>query len=444
MLYYWLPMRRSTVTLLLVFILAFGLVVRVAAFHWNWFMHADVIDDALVTASVHRDLRFLTYDNPPVADPALYPPLPDSGGRPLVLHGPLISLLGAGMTELLGGTSSVADTFFALRAISLVAGTLLIPLSFLIARRLLGNAAGLWTAALTAASYVLIDYAGNGALYTTQALIYLIWVYVAMHVAEARRAALLGLMAGIGYLTHLQCIILLPAGLLLIALEERPWRRTIAHGAVLLGIALPLIGLWLWRNEVVFGDPFYTHFANAQYVYGKAGLADRLPNVGLQDTLSVLHAIGTLWLPNNLYYVARKLFVITPLAFFFFTYGLIDVVFSQDRLRTMLPLLIIFTLHMLLAGSWPVWKFRFFIPILPFVYLFAVEELWHLPIAARWKYAGATVTLFATVIVGILTYRAIPMHTTYYDGALTQDPFHSSEEMSYLRTYKVLPPDDAQ
>jgi 4-amino-4-deoxy-L-arabinose transferase-like glycosyltransferase len=437
-------MRRSVLVAAVFGILLAGFLARAQALRWNWFMHADVIGDAMISASVHRDGHFNSYENPRTGDPALYPPLPITGGVPLVLHGPLVPFLGAVATTMRGGDSTIADAFLSLRMLSLAAGTLVMILVFLIASRLYGRETALWATAWTAACYVLIDYSGNGALYTAQGAVYLLWLLIALTAPTLRRAMLLGALGGIGYLINFQSVILLPAGFLLLAVDVRPWSRFALHLAALLAVTALAAAPWLIRNSIVFDDPFYSHFYNMQYVYGKAGVAHKLPNIDFATKLSVLAGVLHTWLPNNLYYAARKLFVITPIAFFLFSFGLVDIAFSPKRLRKSLPLITVFLLQLFLYAGWPVWKFRFFVPLLPFMFLLAAEQWHHLPVSRAWKTVCGSVTLAAIMIIGVLTYRAIPTHTTYYDGALTQDPFHSSEEKSFLKEYGIFPPANAR
>lgn len=434
-------MHRSHITLVLLTILLLGFFVRVQALSWNWFMHADVIDGVMGAATLLRDGYFAIFDGPSFPDPSVYV-LPSEGGEPLVQHAPLWPLLGALFTAVRGGEATMVDTFLSLRMLSALAGVLLIFLSFHIASRLLDATAGLVAAAWTAASYILIDYAGNGAFHSFQAVLYLLWVLVALRLSSLHRTLLLGGLSGIAYLVNFQAIILVPAGVALLVMQE--WgRRLFLHMILFLGAAALVASPWLIRNAMVFGDPLASHVANMWYVYSKAGFQpaeDGLLHLTFIDRLSLLAGVFHTWLPYNLYYAARKLFILAPLAFLFFSYGLIDIAFSRERLRNAFPLLVILFFHVLLSASWPIWKFRFFVPLLPLVFLLALEELWHLPLARQWRDACVSTTFAAIIVLSILTYRAIPTHTTYYDGALTQDPFHGYEERTYLRKWGILPP----
>ncbi len=435
-------MRRSRTVLLLAVILLAGFFLRAGALQWNWFMHGDVIDDTSATVAVYRDKTLNTLSGPDIADPAVYPLPPPEEGEPLVQHAPLWPVLGGGVMVLLRADPTMADAFFALRILSVIAGMLIIVLSFFLASRLMGGMAGLAAAAFVALSYVLIDYSGNGAFYSLQAVLYLAWALAGLSPPTWRRTALLGVIAGIAYLVNFQSIILLPAGILLCLLQVRPWRSMAMHAAAFAGLAILTASPWLVRSALVFGDPLHSHSWNMDYVYVKAGLAGDT-SIGFPEKLSILGGVLRSWLPNNLYYAARKLFVLAPLAFFLFSFGLIDVTFSRERFRKLLPVLLVLTFHVLISASWPIWKFRYFVPMLPFVFILALEQLWHLPVSRVWRGAAVACTVASLLVTGYLTYRATPTHTTYYDGALTQDPFHGSEEAGYLLRFNVLPPDHA-
>lgn len=433
--------------LLLVGILLLALAARLLALEWNWFMHGDVIDDAVVAASVHRDGGLLAYGGADTSDPSYFPLPPAAQMEALKQHGPLWPMMGAALTVLYGGDSTVYHGFLSLRILSLLAGMLLIVLSYMLASRLLDTTAGLAVAAWMSASYVLIDFSGNGAFYGFQGVVYLLWILMAMTPPSPRRAVLLGVITGAGYLANFQCIILVPAGIVLLLSDARSPRHFLLHAALLLGSAGLIVSPWLIRSQLIFGDPLYSHAWNMRYVHGKMGWdipKDGVLRPTLEQQLQVLHSALLSWLPNNLYYAARKLFILAPIAFFFFSYGLIDVLFSRRRFMALFPLLLVFVLHMLLSAGWPIWKFRYFVPLLPLVFILSLEELWHLPRMTRWRSVWIGVTLAAIVAVSVMTYRVTPARTTYYDGALTQDPFRGSEEIRYLESYGILPPSHAR
>ena len=434
-------MRRFPAALLAILVIGFGL--RVWSFQLNWFMHGDVILDASTSALFHRDGELLAFEGPSEGDPKLHP-LASGVGEPLKLHGPLVPVAASLVTTLYRGNADMPDAFFSLKILSLLCGTLSILLAFLIASKLSGRDAGLAAAALVAISYILIDYSGNGSLYTVQATIYLAWIWVALSQKGWIRALLFGLLCGIGYLTNFQCLILVPASVFSLMFSSRSWKSWFFESMLLGALALLIVSPWLVHSYHVFGDPLYSHAFQMRYVYGKAGLS--VPEHDLliptfAQKIVVLKHMFFLWLPNNLYYVARKLFVIAPIAFFFFAYGLIDIAFDKKRFKTLFPILILLAAQTVLGTAWPVWKFRFFALILPLIFILAIEQVSHLTLSKKQKHACMFAILGALVVINIFTYRAVPTHTTYYDGAMTEDPFGSSEEMRYLQDFHILPAD---
>src|SRR3990167_5348999 len=243
-------MRSPQIFFALIAILFFGLLIRVQAFQWNWFMHGDVTADAMVSSSFLRDGSLLTFPWKDSADPAAYALLPPAAdGEQLKLHGPLVPILAAALTAVRGpstgsGSPTISDAFFSLRILSVLAGMLIILLSLLITCRLSDTTMGLAVAAWTAASYLLIDYSGNGSLYSWQAVVYLLWILVALSRSSWRRTLLLGVIAGLGYLITFQSIILIPAGLLIFASETiiRTRGHTRSHEGLRSG-ALPPIAI---------------------------------------------------------------------------------------------------------------------------------------------------------------------------------------------------------
>ncbi|MFA5273636.1 MAG: hypothetical protein WC353_05760, partial [Candidatus Peribacter sp.] len=145
------------------------------------------------------------------------------------------------------------------------------------------------------------------------------------------------------------------------------------------------------------------------------------------------------WLPNNSFYIARKLFILAPLAFIFFSYGLIDQVLSKERRSRLLPVLILFAAHALISAIWPVTKFRYFVPLLPLVFLLSMDAIHGFLKTGR---ARTIALCFITVLIALgsaLTYLSVPTHTYYYDGAITTDPFSGRGEWNYLRDKGYLP-----
>ncbi len=416
-----------------------AIVLRVLSVSWNTFPHADVSEDAHASATFLQTGSFIVEDQSSLVpgEPQWYDTA-KFGGRLLTQHPFLWPLLGSSVTALLRWEPTMESTYAAFRLMSLLTGLGVLALTFFLTRKLLNQTAALTVTAWLAFSYLMIDYSGNGAFYSLQACLYLLWIWMAYRTDLRGQGMILGLIAGVAYITNFQSAILMPATFIVLALDSKRSRKEqiIQVGnamAVFLLLAIP----WHVRDYLTFGDAFFSGKVNGSYVLGKAGIEATMQDGFIRfpltwdDRFTVLEAMFGTWLPNNLYYIARKLFILLPVAFLFFPYALIDYVFEKSRRNTLLPLLIILILHILLSALWPVTKFRYFVPMLPLVAIVCADQLWHLRSALIRKVA-LTLTTVCIVFFSYLTFRSTPTHTYYYDGAITTDPFSTTGELDYL------------
>jgi len=412
-----------------------GLGLRVASVGWNWFIHGDVQIDASAGATLVTYGKLMGVEE---GQPLLLEPT-----QPLAQHGPVWAVMGAGLVRLMGWEGTVENAFFALRLLSLLSGIAVVALSFAVAKQFLNEEDAWVIAACLSLSYLLIDYSGNGALYSLQTVFYLLWVLLMRREDWKWRAVSIGLLDGVSYLMNFQSIILLPASVLgLLLLSRSHWKRRVVDCAIVAACALAVASPWFIRNAMIFGDPLYSHYINQIYVFIKAGvppLANGRYEPSIAEWFSILWGMIHTWLPNNLYYVSRKLLVILPIVFPFAAYGLLDYVFSWSRLRKMLPIVLVLGFHTLLSVAWPVAKFRYLVPMLPFVLLIAFEQMGILQIRSGVRHIVIGMTLAAFAGVAFLTYHSVPTHTYYYDGAITQDAFHGTQEKDFVRDNGYFP-----
>lgn len=104
-----------------------------------------------------------------------------------------------------------------------------------------------------------------------------------------RRCVVLGLTLGLGWLSKLTVMALLPTAgltLLLVALRNRSWRDLLRWGLVVFGVAAVLIVPWLVRQTVLYGDPTGTSREISEW-----GPRDR--SVVLADLLPDLYWLRT-------------------------------------------------------------------------------------------------------------------------------------------------------
>lgn len=429
----------------MVLLLIAATVLRVLSVGWNSFSHADVSEDAMASASFLQTSTFFTEPGGlPRPDEAPMYDLREAGGRLLTQHPFLWPLLGAGLTKTLGWPAEPAATFLAFRILSLLSGMALILCTYAVTRKLVHDEAAMGIAAWMTFSYLLIDYSGNGAFYVFQGTLYLLWILAAANIRSPRQGILLGLLCGIAYITNYQTLILVPCSIIVLCMmTERPWKDRLTHAGIAIGVFLVFAIPWHVRDYLTFGDPFFSSSVNASYVYGKAGIAPVIADgiarysLTLSDKLVLIQTVLTTWLPNNLYYIARKLFILAPLAFPFFAFGLVEYLFSvrqnYKRIRPLIPLLLILAVHILVSAAWPVVKFRYFVPMLPLVLIVTMEYLYGLRISKTLQRSIVGTVLACILLLSWRTYLSVPTHTYYYDGAITTDPFSAPGEFDYVQ-----------
>lgn len=411
-----------------------GVVARMLSVGWNFFPHGDVTMDLeaaswLVTAGKLME-----------------------EGKPLAQHGPVWAVLGGGVTALWGG-STPDDAFFSLRILSFLSGVFLIFLTWRLGKKFLSEEGALAAAAFVSLAYVMIDYSGNGSFYSLQASLYLVWTLIAMQRPSVRTSVGLGAVTGFAYLLNFQSIVLFPATVVVLFLRNRgpivrrgslqATRSQVSSLGIAMSVSLLIISPWLIRNTIVFGDPLYSHAVNQTYVFMKAGMNDLIDGDAFRPTLiqwlSILPGMIGTWLPNNLYYVLRKLLVLAPLLSIIAIFGAIDIAFCARRFLRIWPMLLIAAFHTLISAAWPVMKFRYFVPLLPFVILIAMEHLEEFPMSKKAKRSVIIVSSALFILTAVLAYRSVPTHTAYFDGAITQDAYHGFEERTFLRDHGILP-----
>ena len=159
-------MSRRTVPILILLTVVGGLW-RLASFRFNVWPHGDVVIDAAISESVAWHGQLLV----PFVDVRYYPIERFGFGYPLDQHPPLWPLLGVPLVWLTG------DGYVALKLVSLAIGVALIPLAYVALRRHIGAGPALFASALTAGSFPLVDFSGNGSLWVLLAGWYLAWLW---------------------------------------------------------------------------------------------------------------------------------------------------------------------------------------------------------------------------------------------------------------------------
>lgn len=425
---------------LLIVTLLVGLTLRVASTHWNAFLHGDITDDARAAASLITSGDFLAYPYDPSWSGPFYYDVERIGGKYLDQHPPVWPVLSALAAAAAYGTEiDLFHAFIGGKIVGVFAGIAVLLLAYAVALHVLPRKGALFLTGMLAVSWIMVDYSANGSLYMLQAAFFLLWILIALRSPSWKRALLLGAVTGLAYLENYQSVILVPAAAFLLLTDHLPWRTRISYAVASGAVAAAIVSPWLMRNAVLFGDPLMHQYLNSAYVYDKAGIEPaiidgiRVYDIGMRETLDILRVSLTVWLPNNLYFFARKLFVLAPVLFLLFPFAFIDYLYDRKRRALMWPILIVLVLHVTLSAAWPIAKFRYFVPLLPLVLLVCLEHA-HAVLPRRAAVAVTALSLLAVAALSYMTYAAVETHTYYYDGALTTD-----REEVFLRQSGYIP-----
>jgi len=419
-----------------------ALIPRIFSVQWNIIDHGDIKGDVTAAYSLitHHQLR--TSDE---LDLSLTPDFipPGIGRSLLVSHPPVWALLGAAALIVFQREPTFDNAFFALKILSVLCGLLVVVLTAVVGRRLFDTRTSLVIAFWIASSYLMIDYSGNGALYSLQTVTYFVWIIVAYKDMKSKPCAL-GVASGLGYLVNHQSMVLAAASVIVLLVTDRSWKQKITDLVTVTLVTFAVASPWLIRNYRIFGDLFFSHAVNATYIYVKAAVPREIIDgrehfiLGFFGHIEILRSMLMVWLPNNLYYIARKLFILAPVLFLFFSFACVDYVFSPQRRKIMLPIIALLVLHIFLSASWPVTKFRYFVPMLPLVFFVSVDQIRSLSFSPRVRDVLFGLITACILILSYMTYLSVPTHTYYYDGAITNDPFHGREEYNYLIRRGIL------
>jgi 4-amino-4-deoxy-L-arabinose transferase-like glycosyltransferase len=478
--------RQRSVSILVLLTVLGGLW-RLASFQFNVWPHGDVVIDAAISESVAWHGRLLV----PFVDVRYYPVERFGFGYPLDQHPPLWPLLGAPLVWLTG------DGYAALKLVSLLVGTALIPLAYLALRRHVGNGPALFASALTAGSFPLVDFSGNGSLWVLLAACYLGWLWVVpgsvpltsvpqwapqatplpattgpawsgsgLERGQGRwRWVLLGVVMALGYLTNYPAVVL-PVALLVLHVVRHgrgAFRPAALAGPALSAIVMVLaIAPWLLFNASVFGGPFWSQpfqrtlsggSRDVEYLLVDGGAIKRnLPATGNRMTALRARALD---LYGNVGFLAKQSLVLTPVLGGLFLVGLLLLVPGADvrkrkeagdgalvdtQARTgPVAVALLALVHLALIVWWPTTKFRYLIPLLPLVFAVGAWGLWQLqPGLLRSRLAA--VTLGLCLFTNAWSMLSIPSRTFYYDGGLIGDNFGQQGERIFVdeaRSFKA-------
>lgn len=255
------------------------------------------------------------------------------------LHPPLYYWLHSWPLRIVAG-SSLPSRVLLLRWLSVGLASLVIPLGFLLTRRVFGqDGPALGVVALVAAMPELMVDVCRVANESLAIILFTLLVYLTLKVAEGPEHAgdgwVLGLVLGLGLLTKAYFLTALPALALVYAWSLWCWRakrkKILLHGVLAGAIAMLVSGWWYWRNFLLTGTLFWQPGGKT---FRDLPLVERLQQVVQVDWLNAFDAIFNthIWFGNWSFLVVRSWMYHTfRYIVFFAVLGLLVVVWQQWR-----------------------------------------------------------------------------------------------------------------
>jgi len=410
--------KHNSYLVILMAITIVGAFLRFLAFSNNDIPHGDIHLDYAVAWNLLKNGRLII----PFISAHTYPNTQIETGYPLDQHAPLWPILG-GLGALLFG-----NIYKSFKLITLIFGILLIPLSYLAFYKAYGKLPALFSCVLISLTYILIDYSGNGSLYIIHAFLFILFV-IAIKTDNILNSILLGILIGVSYLLNYQALILSLALITVYIAKYGVGNRLIEKLPFLLvslGSAFIVVSPWLIRNINVFGQPLYN--VNYEYVIGKLGVNSELTVVNgrmvlswFWDEFSYTSIFGTLlkWVIRNLIYLSGRIIILAPIVSFF---ALLEIyhVFKHHQLHHInegaLSVLVLLIFHIIISCLWPVFKFRYFVPLLPLLIGMGVYGIFRTFRQKKRLILILTLVVFSFIVVDVITYLRVPSHTNYYDS----------------------------
>ncbi|MEO5927978.1 MAG: glycosyltransferase family 39 protein [Patescibacteria group bacterium] len=432
--------------ILIVLIVLIGTIPRVASVAWNVpYLHDnDLYGNAATSLAERGDFKIGTVK---VTNDALHYSVKALHGEYLS-HNPLWPTISAGISVL---THLKLNGYDALAVLSFIFGIGVLFLLFYAGRLMHGTETGLTTLALGSFSFLLIDYSGNGSFYIFQAFLYLVFLCCLWRGGRWTHPILMGVLIGCALLTVHQSVALFPAyAIYLLFTHKWNWKKILRDLTICIATAILLYLPWGIRNTMLLGDFFPPTDTN--YVWLKLGIPPIMDgdisnfNTGAATFKLLAIRILTKWLPDNLYFVNRQLFVLAPITYFFALFASAHLVFGRwwktiDAKTTerLMPLLVLLGFHILISTIWPVTKFRYFTGMLPLVLLLGT---WYIfTYLKRMRTLAIATSVLAMAVLSVMTYLGSPAHTYFYGGVLTTDPFSTKWEVDFVNTYNPRPRD---
>jgi len=414
---FYLILNRPTPYLIL--FTFFGTIFRFMAWNFNDIPHGDIhLDYAAAWGFVKYHKLVLPFIAPrynAVKQFEYYYPLDQ--------HMPLWPLLG-GITTLLNGYNVYSN----FKILTLIFGTMLIPCSYWAFRKTFGDKSALLASTFIAFSYILIDYSGNGSLYILHALLFVL-IILFVDTSKMGNSIIIGGLIGFAYLLNYQAIITLIAMVIIYIFRYAFDKHKIKNVYTLVLSMMTLIILitpWFIRNYLVFDDPFYN--VNIEYLKTKLDITSELvisngviKSVISTDNIHIKNIISKIfvWASRNLLYFIGRIALLVPIVSIFVPFGIISIIQSKKCKKlndATLLIVALFGLHLLISCLWPVFKFRYFVPILPLTIGLGSYGIFVVELKEKTRRTIIILSVVALIVIGIITYIRVPTHTSYYDN----------------------------
>jgi hypothetical protein len=395
-----------------------GALLRACAYQYNELPHGDIFLDYAAAVSFletgRLDLPLIT--TRPYIEPRY------EYGLPLDQHPPLWPVFGGLVARITG------DVFSAFKVLSYLIGTLLIPCSYYVFSGIFGKKPAILSSTLITFSYVLIDYSGNGSLYILHAFLYIL-IILFTSLDQTTKYISLGVISGLLYLLNYQAIVTILAIIAVFLCQfssRRKQKKWLGFLSITLVFMMLTISPWLARNFILFGNPFFN--VNTDYVVSALKVPSEVRLVGtalvkqtLWDQYDFLKMprLITHWTLKNFIYFIGRIIVLAPVVSFFLPNGMIQLIKNREDVHLDLGLWmtgILMVFHIAISCLWPVFKFRYFVPLLPLVFGLSSYAIFSINQTTKVQNILSLFSVSSLVFVSLVTYLRVPSHTNYYDS----------------------------
>lgn len=428
-------MSKNKKIILLLLIFALGVFMRWQAVLWNKYIHGDVSQYSEVSESLakHGNTR-MSYNE---GEPYFYS-IKEKGGKFYDMY-PLLPFLGAGLIKMTG-----TDGYEAVKIWSFFGGVLVLVLTYFLGKKIGGDKVGLLSLTFASFSYLLIDFSGNGSIYSLQTAFYLAFIILLLNLKKLADNVLLGVVVGFAVLTNYQSVILLLVYLIfLFVLFKKDFVKILKWFFSGFIFAVLVYLPWGIRNFLIFHTPFFSiHFL---YYWQKLGVkkiivGDTLVYVPTpRDYFDLVKKTVFFWFPHNLYLINRKLFIYAPISYVFFLFSAIETAFANsfEKIKNLIPIFLLLIFHIVSGATIPIFETRHFVSLMPFVFILASHYIFNFIRFAVLQKTIWIFAVFASIIFFFLTYFSTPTHTYYYDGLITESVFgkDGGGELRFLKIY---------